>query len=160
MNKLLLVIDAQKDFINDNTKPYLYRIKKLIENNEYEKIAFTKFINSKDSIWYNKLNYKGCMTEEEQAIMLDTKNNKVFEKTIYSALNKELIDYIEENNIEQIYLCGFDTDACVQKTAIDLFENNYEVFVLSDYCMSHTGKELHDIFISNLKRLIGKEYVI
>lgn len=160
MNKLLLVIDAQKDFINDNTKPYLYRIQKLIENNEYEKIAFTKFINSKDSIWYSKLNYKGCMTEEEQAIMLDTKNNKVFEKTIYSALNKELIEYIEENNIGQIYLCGFDTDACVQKTAIDLFENNYEVFVLSDYCMSHTGKELHDIFISDLKRLIGKGYVI
>lgn len=160
MNKLLLVIDAQKDFINDNTRPYLYKIQKLIENDEYEKIAFTKFINSKDSIWYKKLNYKGCMTEEEQDIMLDTENYKVFEKNIYSALNKELIEYIEENNIEQIYLCGFDTDACVLKTALDLFENNYEVYVLKDYCMCCAGQIIHNETIENLKRLIGREYVI
>lgn len=115
MNKLLLVIDAQKTFINENTKPYIKKIIRLIESKEYEKVAFTKFINSKDSIWYKKLNYKGCMTEEDQSIMIDIKNNKVFEKTIYSVVNKELIEYIKENNIEQIYLCGFDTDACVLK---------------------------------------------
>ena len=31
----------------------------------------------------------------------------------------------KENKIKDIYLCGIDTDACVLKTAIDLFENNY-----------------------------------
>lgn len=160
MNKLLLVIDAQKTFINENTKPYIKKIIRLIESKEYEKVAFTKFINSKDSIWYKKLNYKGCMTEEDQSIMIDIKNNKVFEKTIYSVVNKELIEYIKENNIEQIYLCGFDTDACVLKTALDLFENNYEVYVLKDYCMCSAGQKIHNETIENLKRLIGREYVI
>jgi len=160
MNKLLLVIDVQKSFINENTKPYIKEIQKLIESNKYEKVAFTKFINSKESIFYKRLNYNGCMTDEEQSIMLDTKNNKVFEKTIYSAVNKNLIEYIEKNNIGQIYLCGFDTDACIQKTAIDLFEKDYDVYVLKDFCMCKSGKELHDIIINNLKRLIGKDSII
>ena len=38
-----------------------------------------------------------------------------------------------ENHIEQIYLCGIDTDACVFKTALDLFENEYDVYVLEKY---------------------------
>ena len=159
MNKLLLVIDIQKDFINENTEQYIGKIEELINSDKYEKIAFTKFINTEESIWYKKLNYKGCMTEEGQDIVINTNGNKIFEKMIYSAVNKELIEYIKENDIEQIYLCGFDTDACVQKTAIDLFENGYEVYVLKDYCMSHVGVELHNTIIDNLKRLIGKSSI-
>ena len=78
MNKLLLVIDVQLDFINENTKPILNEIIKLIDSKTYNKIAFTRFINDKNSIWYKKLNYKGCMTNEGQKIVLDTKDYKVF----------------------------------------------------------------------------------
>ena len=34
MNKLLLVIDVQKSFINENTEPYIKEIQKLIDNKE------------------------------------------------------------------------------------------------------------------------------
>ena len=159
MKKLLLVIDVQNDFVNDNTKNTLIKIKELVNSNNYDLIAFTRFINDEDSIWYKKLNYKGCMTEEQQKIVIDTENNKIFDKKIYTAVNDELKDYIRENDISEIYLCGFDTDACVQKTAIDFFEQNYEVYVLEDYCMSHRGEELHNIVIDNLKRLIGTDSI-
>lgn len=160
MNKLLLVIDAQKDFINKNTEIYINKIQELIISNRFQKVAFTKFINNEESIWYKRLNYSGCITKEGQTIVIDTKNNKIFEKIIYSAVNEELIEYIRDNDIEEIYLCGFDTDACVQKTALDLFEKEYEVFILKDYCMSGAGIEIHNECINNLKRLIGKGYVI
>ena len=150
MNKLLLVIDVQNDFINEHTKNILTEIKELVDSNKYDLTAFTRFINDENSIWYKKLNYKGCMTKEGQAIAINTKNNKVFDKNIYTAVNDELKKYIQKNNISKIYLCGFDTDACVQKTAIDLFEQNYDVYVLKDYCMSHLGKETHDFHINNL----------
>lgn len=159
MKKLLLVIDVQNDFINDHTKNTLIKIKELVNSNNYDLVAFTRFINDEDSIWYKKLNYKGCMTKEQQKIVIDTENNKIFDKKIYTAVNDELKDYIRENDISEIYLCGFDTDACVQKTAIDLFEQNYEVYVLKDYCMSHRGEELHNIIIDNLKRLIGTDSI-
>ena len=160
MNKLLLIIDVQLDFINENTKPILNKIIELIDSKKYNKIAFTRFINDKNSIWYRKLNYKGCMTNEGQKIVLNTKDYKIFNKKIYSAVNEEFEKWIKDNNINEIYLCGFDTDACIQKTALDLFEKGYNVFVLKDYCMSHSGKELHDIIINNLKRLIGKNSII
>ena len=79
---------------------------------------------------------------------------------LYKELNDELKQFIDENNIDEIFLCGFDTDACVYKTALDLFVNNYNIYVLENYTMSHKGLELHNIFINNLKRLIGKDNVI
>ena len=160
MNRLLLVIDVQNDFINEHTKNTLTKIKELVDSNKYDLTAFTRFINDENSIWYKKLNYKGCMTKEGQAIAINTKNNKVFDKNIYTAVNDELKKYIQKNNISKIYLCGFDTDACVQKTAIDLFEQNYDVYVLKDYCMSHLGKETHNFYINNLARLIEKNGII
>lgn len=160
MKKLLLVIDVQRDFINKNTKDYVSKIKELIDSKEFDDISFTKFINNENSKWYKELNYSGCMDKEGQSIVLDTKEYKIFEKTIYSALNDEFRTYIKEKNISQIYLCGFDTDACVSKTAIDLFENDYDVYVLKDYCMSHVGVELHNTIINNLIRLIGKNRIV
>ena len=160
MNKLLLVIDLQNDFVNDNTKYIVDKIDKLINSNNYENIVFTRFINNEDSIWYKTLKYKGCMTKEGQNIAIDTRDYKIIDKKIYSALSSELKEYIKQNNIDEIYLCGLDTDACVYKTALDLFENNYNVYVLKDYTMSHKGIELHNIFIENLKRLIYNDKVI
>lgn len=160
MNRLLLVIDVQNYFINEHTKNTLTKIKELVDSNKYDLTAFTRFINDENSIWYKKLNYKGCITKEGQSIAIDTKNNKVFDKTVYTAVNDALKNYIRENNISEIYLCGFDTDACIQKTAIDLFEQNYDVYVLKDYCMSHAGKEIHDFYIDNLARLIGNDRII
>ena len=159
MKTLLLVIDVQNDFVDSNNIDILEKINKLIDSNKYNEVAFTRFINDEDSIWYKKLNYKGCITENGRKIVIDKKNCKIFDKRIYSAVNNELEEYIKINNIEEIYLCGFDTDACVQKTAIDLFEKNYNVFVLKDYCMSYDIK-LHNTIINNLKRLIGKNKII
>lgn len=160
MKKMLLVIDVQKDFINKYTKKYINRIEKIINSGKYDDIAFTKFINNNNSIWYTKLNYKGCLSSIGQNIVIDTKNNKIFEKNIYSALNNELKKYIKINNIKEIYLCGFETDACVHKTALDMFEQGYNVFVLKDYCMSSKGYKIHNLYINNLKRLIGKDSII
>lgn len=159
MSKLLLVIDVQRDFINEYTVKKLEDIQSLVDSGKYDIVAFTRFINDENSIWYNKLNYKGCMTKEQQEIMLNTYDYKIFDKKTYTAVNEELRKYISDNNINQIYICGFDTDACVQKTALDLFEQGYNVCVLKDYCMCGQGEELHKEVIKNLKRLIGNDGV-
>ena len=86
MSKLLLAIDVQKDFINEQTLKTLNKIKRLIDSKKYDIVAFTRFINDEDSIWYKKLNYKGCMTKEQQEIAIDTQNYRVFDKRIYTAM--------------------------------------------------------------------------
>lgn len=157
---LLLIIDVQKNFINDNTKKIPNKITNLINKNHFDYIAFTKFINDEISNFYKILNYKGCINENDRKIVLDTQNNKVFTKRIYTAVNDEFKTYIKENEIEKVYLCGIDTDACVLKTAIDLFENNIDVKVIENCCMSHSGKKYHNYAIKILKKLIGKESII
>ena len=160
MNKLLLVIDVQKDFINENTNPILLKIEELVNSDNFKNVVFTRFINDVNSIWYKELNYKGCMNEEGRNIVIDTKDYKVIEKRIYTAYNDELKLYIDTNNIRTIYLCGIDTDACVLKTALDLFENNFDVKVIEDCSMSHSGIEYHNYAINMLKKLIGRQNVI
>lgn len=157
---LLLVIDLQKSFINDNTFEIPLKVEKLIRNNNFDYVAFTKFINFDTCNFNTVLNYKGCMSEEERNIVIDTGNNKIFCKSVYTALNNELIDYINDNNINMIYVCGIDTDACVLKTAIDLFENNYNFRVIENCSMSHSGKEFHEFAIRMLKKLVGEQNII
>ena len=160
MNNLLLIIDLQENFINNNTKNVPNSIKKLIDSNIANHIVFTKFINDDSSNFYKVLNYKGCMSEKDRNIVIDTKDYKIIEKRVYTAYNNELKLYINTNNIKTIYLCVIDTDACVLKTALDLFENNFDVKVIEDCSMSHSGIEYHISAINMLRKLIGNQNVI
>ena len=159
MNSLLLVIDLQFAFINENTSFLPQKIQELINSNKYNKVVFTRFVNSKNSIYTDKLNYYACIGEDKE-IVLDVKNKKILDKKVYSAVNEELEEYIANNNIDKIYVCGIDTECCVLKTCLDLFEKEYNVFVLKDYCACTHGVKSHNNAIQILKRCMGKEYVI
>ena len=82
------------------------------------------------------------------------------DKNIYSAFSEQLKKYISDNKIDNIYLCGIDTECCILKTAFDLFEKGYNVYVLKDYCACTHGKIRHNNAIEILKRNIGDKYVI
>ncbi len=157
---LLLVVDLQNQFINENTKASIKDIENLINTNKYSKIVFTKFVNSTTNPTYIKLNWKGCMDEESIKICIDTKENKVISKGTYSSYNEELKKYIKDNNINKIYVCGIDIDCCVLATALDLFDENYNVYVLKDYVYCMKGENLKNNALDILKRNIGKNYII
>lgn len=155
MKSLLLIIDLQKSFVNKNTEQILSKIDNLLKQNKFDNVVFTRFINSTDSIYY-----KECITEESKKIQINTRNYKIIDKNIYSALNDELKKYILEENISKICLCGIDTECCILKTAFDLFENEYNVYILKDYCACMYGKERHNNALAILSRNIGKDKII
>ncbi len=159
MSSLLLVIDMQKAFINDNTKDLVGKIEKLVNENKYDKIIYTRFINSLDSIYVKDLNYTGCLGEDKE-LVISPKDKFILDKKDYTACNIMLEEYIKENDIDSIYLCGIDTECCVLKTAYDLFEKKYNVFVLKDYCACTHGKERNNAAIEILKTNIGRKRVI
>ena len=88
------------------------------------------------------------------------KDKMIFEKDVYTAYSKKLVDYIKSNNIDVIYLCGIDTECCVLKTAFDLFENGYDVKVLRDYSASTHGMESNNYILDVIGRSIGRDNVI
>lgn len=160
MNSLLLIIDLQKVFINKNTRKLPKKINKIINDKKYNKVAFTRFNNFDDSIYVKKLKWKKCINVDDKKIMIDIGNNKVFNKYVYSAVNEEFIKFVKENNITNIYLCGIDIECCVLKTAIDLFELGYNVYVLKDYCTCTHGIIRKNNALKIIKRCIGKDNVI
>lgn len=159
-NSLLVVIDLQNEFINENTYDSISAITKLIDLNKFSHVVFTRFINSSNNPIKTKLNWNGCLSEESRKICIDNKKYKIFDKETYSAYNIDLINYINDNNITSIYLCGIDVECCVLITAINLFENNYNVYVLKDYSYCTNGIERKNNAIEILKRNIGKDRVI
>ncbi len=160
MNKLLLIIDMQKSFINENTEFLVDKIQNLIDEDKFNNIVFTRFINDKNNVCYRKLEYSGCIKEEEREISIETQKGKTIDKSTYTALNEELITYLYDNNIDEIYLCGIDTECCVLKTALDMFEKNYNVYVLKGYCACTHGIERHNNAIKILERNIGAKFII
>ena len=60
---------------------------------------------------------------------------------------------------DEIYICGFDTDACVYKTALDLIENNIRPIILKNLCFSAT-KKLHENALKIMERNIGTKNII
>ena len=159
MNSLLLVIDMQEAFINENTEHLIEKVEKLIHSNPYDCVVFTRFINTPDSRYVRELNYDGCLGETKK-LVISPEDYPVFEKTIYSAVNDELKDYIRKNNINKIYLCGIDTECCVLKTSFDLFESGYDFYILKDYCACMFGNLRHHNALQILERNIGKDKII
>ena len=157
MKSLLLVIDLQNEFINDNTRYLIKKRDKLIDSKKYDDVLFTRFIN--DSRWDNILEWDGCKDKESIEIPISTRNYKVVDKSIYTSLNDEVRDYIRNNNIDIIYLCGISTDCCVLKTALDMFEEGYNVKVLKDYSMCTVGINTHLSMIDMLSSLRCKSLV-
>ena len=160
MKKMLLVIDLQKSFINPNTEFLISKIDSLVNSGSYDLVVFTKFINDNDSMWVKKLNYKGCISLEDRKIMIDTKDNIVLEKSLYTAYSNNLINLINLFKIDEVYLCGIDTECCVLKTAFDLFENGYDIKVLSGYSACTHGEESNKNALDIIARNIGKSNVI
>lgn len=159
-NSLLVVIDLQNEFINDNTYDSISAITKLIDLNKFSHVIFTRFINSNNNPTFTKLNWNGCLDEESKKICIDTNNYKILDKETYSAYNSDLVNYINDNRIDNIYLCGIDIECCVLITAMNLFENGYNVYVLKDYSYCTNGIERKNNAIEILKRNIGNDRVI
>ncbi len=165
MKKALFVIDVQNSFINSFTTKIPNKINEYIEKNKqyYELIIFTNYVNTPESSPYCFLNWKKSMTAPETEIVIELqpmlKHGILIQKHVYSSLKVPRIKtLLKEKKIEEIYLCGIDTDCCILATAYDAFDQGYKVQVLADLCSSQTGKYLHEAALTMLKRNTGQQF--
>ena len=155
--KKLVVIDLQQDFINENTNKSIEDIEKLINEKEYDDVIFTRFIGNKDSLIHKSLKDNSGLTEEGIKLVVNPENYKVLDKNIYSAFPVLKSHLTHE---DEIYLTGIDVDCCVLMSALNLFENNYNVFVLKNYVYCTSGEEIKKEALDIIERCIGKDRVI
>ena len=161
MESLLLIIGMQKGFRYAESEallPNLLKLKKSFKG----KIVFSKFVNDKDSLFEKQLNWTEFQNEEDKKLFseLRTSNNIEFEHNGYTVINEALLQFIKENKIIKVYLCGIYTDVCITKTAMDLFDKGIETFVIEDAYNSLHGKSIHDSAIESLRHILGKKQIL
>lgn len=161
MKKCLIIIDVQNGFLSSKTKYVLPQLESLVSSFSEGLIVATKFINPGDNAFNRILHWKRLQTapETDLAPFVLANADFVVEKRIYSGCSEELVEMLEREQIREVLLAGIDTDCCVLKTAIDLFEHNIRPVVLADYCASNGGMESHLAALRVLERTIGKRQI-
>ncbi len=145
MKKALLIIDVQKSAVGRSKLPQ--KIEKL--QNQYEHIFISQFQN-KESPLLKLMNWTGY--NDETLAFKPVAKAFIFKKKGYSSYHSKMKDF------DEIHLCGFDTDACIYKTALDLIEKGIRPIVLKNYCFSE-NKTFHKMGLKLLTRNIGKHNI-
>lgn len=148
----------QNGFINNSRYAKLKdKIEHLINNSNYEKIVFTKYLNdkTKNSFYIDKLNYNRLTTTDEQEICLPMPNNAiVFEKYGYGLEQKDL-ERLKSFGEHEVDICGLQTDACVYAIALQCFDNNIYPNILFNYveCNPKLKDTMKTIFTKQFGKL-------
>lgn len=162
MKKALIIIDVQKGFVNKLTAGVVKKIRNYIIKNKdkYDLVAFTKYVNYKDSNFVKNLDWYGFMSNEETDIVDQLKefvnDNNLFVKYTYSSfVDNKLLNLLKKHKIEQVEIAGFDTENCVLTFARDAFDRGLSVVVFKKLSASHSNPKLHRAALEIIKDNIG-----
>lgn len=159
----LLVVDVQKGFINEFTRHIPARIANLIERDEHGPVLFTRFINIEGSPFRRMLGWEGCAEPPDTLLAPEVANHadehRIYSKPGYAGLPDGLAEYLLGLGCERIAVVGIDTDMCVLKVALDLFDLNIEPLVYVDCCASTAGLQSHLAGLAVLARNIGADHL-
>jgi len=165
--KALLVIDTQEDFIGNHNKmnnqyknvdETMERINLIQKRAQFSGIPVIYIRQEFSGIMgktVSKLFMKGAAIKGNQGALMDKRLNIVndieFTKNRGDAFsNPDLDQWLTENEISELFLCGLDGEYCVHSTAKGALNRGYKVNIFVDGIM--LGKP------ENFNQLIQKYY--
>lgn len=169
---VLLVVDVQNGFVNDQSKHVLPTIANLTAQwaDSGRPAVFTRYWNYPGSPWERLIGWRALYAPPEtdlapELLELASKPNAhTLDKRVYTALTAEGTDLLTELGVTDVVICGIATDACVFKTALDAFEQGFTPWVVRDAVASnatrHKAAEIHDSALLLISRLVGDRQVI
>ena len=122
-NTALLIVDVQVGFINDATRHILPKVEAL--QKRYKHVYATRFINIEGSPYRNLLDWHRFYTDSDDVPLAfePVGGVVVLDKYVYTCVTPAFLADLRDKGIEEVAICGIDTDACVSACAVDLFEN-------------------------------------
>ena len=145
--RILLVVDLQKEFSANCKSKYDEIIEWVINHsNEYDSVVATRFVNKPNSPYVRYLNWNKMQSVQDLEFKYDT----IIDKCSYG-----LQDYSWIPEKCSIDIVGMDTDACVLKIALDLFDIGKDFKVLSKLCWSSGGEHAHNNAVALMRRQLG-----
>ena len=159
MARALLVVDVQNCFINPYTGHVPHRIRHLIERGDYSPILYTRFVNAPDGPYQRFLDWHECARPPESDLVPElaplAAPDHVFTKPGFTGIPDELATHLRDLRVDSIAVVGIDTDMCVLKVAMDIFDLGIKPIVLVDCCASTAGLQAHLAGLAVLARNIG-----
>ncbi|KAE8385317.1 Isochorismatase-like protein [Aspergillus alliaceus] len=64
-----------------------------------------------------------------------------FDKVRSALLIPEILEYLEQENIQDVALVDIETHVCVAQTALEILEHGYKVAILADAVSSSSAQE-------------------
>lgn len=159
----LLLVDLQHGFMNDFTRHIPQRVARLIERDgaRYDPIVVTRFINIEGGPFRRFLDWHGSATPPETELVPEilpyVDEELVFSKPGSAGVSPELVSWLLDHDVERVTLVGIDTDMCVLKIALDIFDLGIEPIILVDCCASTAGLQSHLAGLAVLARNIGAD---
>ncbi|HLZ28544.1 MAG TPA: isochorismatase family cysteine hydrolase [Chloroflexota bacterium] len=157
MSEPLLVVDVQRGFINEYTRHIPVRVQSLIETGDYSPLLFTRFVNTPSSPYQRLLDWHACAAPPETELVDElaqfAHDGALFAKYGTTGMPAALGQRLGSEAFSHVYVVGIDTDMCVLKTVLDMFDMGIEPIVLVDCCASTAGLQAH---LAGLARIIHR----
>jgi|GEM_PF-6693658 len=161
---ILLVVDMQAGFTQSkSTQALIQPINDLVNSGLFKEVVFTQFFNYVGSSFDNILGYKGCVSKEERASVVDIPAScKVYKQQSTYGISQDDVEEIKALGVSKVYMCGVDADACVLAIAFNLFDKGLTPVVISDLVASSSSSmpQLGDIAVTIFGRQFGKKNVV
>jgi len=168
--KVLLIVDMQKGFINNNNKFLIENIENLLKNQKFDEIFATKFINHPASQFVEYLDWNKMKRSKLTDFAIDLPPTiKIIEKETYGLkdrmfcgdkfkIGKKVFTPLQD----EIYICGTDYDACVLAIAYQFFDHGFQPHFIKNCCGSASKNPnispMH--FERMCKRIFGEESIV
>jgi nicotinamidase-related amidase len=157
----LLVVDVQACFVSEFSRHIPARIATLIARGEHDPVYFTRFVNVEGSPFRRLLDWDECSQPPETRLAPEVAEfadeGRIFSKPGYAGMPDKLAEKLMRDGVTRVAVVGIDTDMCVLKVALDLFDLNIEPLVYADCCASTAGLQSHLAGLAVLARNIGAE---
>lgn len=155
----MLIVDVQNAFINDYTHHIPESIRDVIETGTWDPLIFTRFINQPEGPYPILLGWNEAMSSPGLEIVPElqplTGRGAIHDKPGTTGLPGDVRRLLRDKGYERVTIVGMDTDMCVLKTALDVFDLGIEPIVLTDCCASTAGLQAHFAALAILARNIG-----
>lgn len=163
--RLYIGIDLQDGFLTEEIRQagYVQRVERFVSELDKEWLVLTRFVNQPGSSFETLLDWPDMQKSDPATQLfggLESGGYDIIEKTSYTAWVPYVQQRVEALGATELVLFGLDSDACVLKTALDVFEAGYTPMVLADLCQSSGGQTRHEMGLALLNALIGERQVM
>ena len=159
-SQALLIVDVQSGFINSATRHVVPIVERLQQ--DYDHIYATRFVNKSGSPYQRLMDWNqfGEDSADVALAFRPAKDAVVIDKSVYTCVDSLFLCDLRKKGVDEVSVCGIDTDVCVSICAVGLFENGIRPVVLANACASHAGVEYHEMALKIMRRLIGHRQIV